>query len=83
MLLPFNGQPLIGRVVAALRLGGAGPVLVVTPPAEAPEGPPIAEAARQAGAMSSLPRSGPPRCASRPRSPSNSSAATARPAGSP
>ncbi len=50
MLLPFEGQPLIGRVVAALRLGGASPVVVVTPPAEAPEGPPIAEAARQAGA---------------------------------
>ena len=50
-LLPFNGQPLIGRVVTALRIGGASPVLVVTPPAQAPEGPPIAEAARQAGAV--------------------------------
>ncbi len=50
MLLPFDGQPLIGRVVMALRAGGAGPILVVTPPAQAPEGPPIAEAARQAGA---------------------------------
>jgi len=50
-LLQFNGQPLIGRVVAALRLGGASPVLVVTPPAQAPEGPPIAEAASQAGAV--------------------------------
>jgi len=49
-LLPFDGQPLIGRVVSALRLWGASPVLVVTPPAQAPEGPPIAEAARQAGA---------------------------------
>ena len=49
-LLPFDGQPLIGRVVSALRLGGASPVLVVTPPAQAVEGPPIAEAARQAGA---------------------------------
>src|SRR5208337_5057041 len=49
-LLPFDGRPLIGRVVSALRLGGASPVLVVTPPAQAPEGPPIAEAARQAGA---------------------------------
>ncbi len=49
-LLPFNGQPLIGRVVAALRHGGASPVLVVTPPAQAPEGPPIAAAASQAGA---------------------------------
>ena len=49
-LLPFDGQPLIGRVVSALRLGGASPVLVVTPPAQAAEGPPIAEAARQAGA---------------------------------
>ena len=50
MLLPFDGQPLIGRVVSALRLGGASPVLVVTPPAHAAEGPPIAAAARQAGA---------------------------------
>lgn len=49
-LLPFNGQPLIGRVVSALRLGGASPVLVVTPPANSAEGPLIADAARRAGA---------------------------------
>ena len=55
-LLPFNGQPLIGRVVSALRLGGASPVLVVTPPVHAAEGPPIAEAARQAGATVITPK---------------------------
>jgi molybdenum cofactor cytidylyltransferase len=49
-LLPFNGQPLIGRVVSVLLLGGASPVLVITPPTNAAEGPPIADAARQAGA---------------------------------
>ena len=56
LLLPFDGQPLIGRVVSALRIGGASPVLVVTPPAQAPEGPPIAEAARQAGAVVITPK---------------------------
>ena len=50
LLLLFGGLPLIGHVVSALRLGGASPVLVVAPPAEAEEGPPIAEAARRAGA---------------------------------
>jgi molybdenum cofactor cytidylyltransferase len=51
MLLPFGGQPLIGRVVSALLEGGAEPVIVVAPPADAPEGPAVAEAARQAGAI--------------------------------
>ena len=40
LLLPFEGQPLIGRVITALRQGGAEPVVVVTPPPDAPEGPP-------------------------------------------
>ena len=31
MLLPFGGQPLIGRVVRALLEGGAEPVIVVAP----------------------------------------------------
>jgi molybdenum cofactor cytidylyltransferase len=51
LLLPFDGRPLIGRVVAALREGGANPVIVVTPPADASEGPAVADAARQAGAQ--------------------------------
>ncbi len=51
LLLPFEGQPLIGRVIAALRQGGAEPVVVVTPPPDAPEGPPVAEAAAKAGAV--------------------------------
>jgi molybdenum cofactor cytidylyltransferase len=51
MLLPFGGQPLIGRVVRALLDGGAEPVVIVAPPADAPEGPAVAEAGRQAGAI--------------------------------
>ena len=50
LLLPFGGEPLIGRVVKALLDGGAGSVIVVSPPADQPEGPPVAEAARRAGA---------------------------------
>jgi molybdenum cofactor cytidylyltransferase len=50
LLLEFEGEPLIGRVVAALRDGGAEPVLVVGPPADVPEGPPVARAAAAAGA---------------------------------
>jgi molybdenum cofactor cytidylyltransferase len=59
LLLPFGGLPLIGHVVSALRLGGASPVLVVAPPADAEEGPPIAEAARRAGADVITPASRP------------------------
>jgi molybdenum cofactor cytidylyltransferase len=51
LLLPFDGKPLIGRVVSALLEGGAEPVIIVAPPADAPEGPAVANAARQAGAM--------------------------------
>jgi CTP:molybdopterin cytidylyltransferase MocA/molybdopterin converting factor small subunit len=50
LLLRFGGEPLIGRVVRALRDGGTAPVIVVSPPAEEPEGPPVADAARGAGA---------------------------------
>jgi molybdenum cofactor cytidylyltransferase len=50
LLVPFQGQPLIGRVIAALRQGGAEPVIVVAPPSDAPEGPSVAQAADQAGA---------------------------------
>jgi molybdopterin converting factor subunit 1 len=51
LLLAFEGQPLIGRVVSALREGGAKPVVVVAPPANVPEGPPVADAAARAGAL--------------------------------
>jgi molybdenum cofactor cytidylyltransferase len=60
LLLRFGGEPLIGRVVRALRDGGAAPVIVVSPPAETPEGPPIAEAARDAGASVVTPVERPP-----------------------
>lgn len=55
MLLEIDGEPLIARVVAALRGGGAEPVIVVAPPAATPEGPPVAAAARQAGAVVVVP----------------------------
>ena len=51
LLLPFDGQPLIGRVISALRQGGAERVVVVTPPPDSPEGPAVAEAAEQAGGV--------------------------------
>ena len=36
LILPIGGATVIARVVAALRQGGAEPVVVVAPPAEAP-----------------------------------------------
>ena len=50
MLLLLDGQTLIGRVVTALRDGGADRVLVVAPPADSAEGPAVAAAAALAGA---------------------------------
>ena len=60
LLVQFDGEPLIARVVRALRDGGADPVIVVTPPADAPEGPPVAAAAQQAGAAVITPPKRPP-----------------------
>src|SRR3954451_21574059 len=60
LLLPFGGEPLIGRVVKALLDGGAGSVIVVSPPADQPEGPPVAEAAVRAGARVITPKRRPP-----------------------
>ena len=57
----FEGQTLIGRVVTALRAGGAERVVVVAPPADAAEGPAIAAEARRAGAEVVVPRSPPGR----------------------
>jgi molybdenum cofactor cytidylyltransferase len=55
LLLSFDGQTLIGRLVAALGGGGAAPIVVITPPADAPEGPAIALKARRAGAQVVVP----------------------------
>jgi molybdenum cofactor cytidylyltransferase len=55
LLLEFGGLPLIARVVTALRDGGAESVVVIAPPETAPEGPPIAAAARTAGARVVIP----------------------------
>ena len=55
LLVEFEGQPLIGRVVSALRTGGADRVVVVAPPADTVEGPPIADQARRAGAVVVVP----------------------------
>lgn len=59
-LLEFDGRPLIARVVAALVEGGARPVIVVSPPDDSPEGPPIAQAAAGAGAAVLTPETRPP-----------------------
>jgi molybdenum cofactor cytidylyltransferase len=56
MLLPIAGDTLIGRVVTALREGGAQRVVAVTPPDDSDEGPAIAAAARGAGAEVVAPR---------------------------
>ncbi len=50
LLVEFEGQSLIGRVVSSLRHGGAERVVVVSPPADAAEGPAVATEARRAGA---------------------------------
>ncbi len=42
LLLPIGGESLIGRVVTALREGGADRVVVVAPPGESEEGPAVA-----------------------------------------
>jgi molybdenum cofactor cytidylyltransferase len=55
LLIEIHGQSLIGRVVSALRAGGAGRVVVVAPPADAVEGPEIAAQARKAGALVIVP----------------------------
>ncbi|WP_165250845.1 NTP transferase domain-containing protein [Paludisphaera soli] len=59
LLLEFGGRPLIARVVEALVAAGARPVVVVAPPAEAPEGPAVARAAFEAGADVLVPDSRP------------------------
>ena len=50
LILPVDGEPLIARVVAALRDGGAGRVIVVAPPLDQPGARPLIEAAEGQGA---------------------------------
>jgi molybdenum cofactor cytidylyltransferase len=50
LLLPIDGEPMIGRVVSALRQGGADRVLVVGPPSDSDEGPSVARLALASGA---------------------------------
>ncbi|MDG3002895.1 NTP transferase domain-containing protein [Paludisphaera mucosa] len=59
LLIAFDGRPLISRVVTSLLEGGAGPVIVVSPPADTPEGPPIIDAATAAGAVVVIPEARP------------------------
>ena len=50
LLLPICGEPMLGRVVTALRKGGARRVVVVGPPGDSEEGPAVASLALEAGA---------------------------------
>jgi molybdenum cofactor cytidylyltransferase len=50
LLLQFEGQTLIGRLVSALKNGGIRHVVVVAPPRNVPEGPGVAAEAQLAGA---------------------------------
>jgi molybdenum cofactor cytidylyltransferase len=56
LLLPLDGQSLIGHVVTALREGGADRIVVVAPPSDSAEGPAVAAAASSAGAVVIAPR---------------------------
>jgi CTP:molybdopterin cytidylyltransferase MocA len=51
LTLPIDGEPLIARVVSALRLGGVEQVVVVAPPADAPGAHALAVEAERAGAI--------------------------------
>ena len=50
LILPVQGVPLIARVVAALRDGGAERIVVVAPPLDAPGASKLVEAAEGEGA---------------------------------
>jgi molybdenum cofactor cytidylyltransferase len=50
LLIEIEGKPLLGRVIEAVRAGGAEPVVTVTPPANAPETGRLTALARLAGA---------------------------------
>ncbi len=59
LLVQFEGQSLIERVVSALSSGKVERVVVIVPPADAPEGPDIANLARRAGAEVVVPAARP------------------------
>lgn len=50
LILPIGGVAVIARVVAALQRGGAEPVVVVAPPADAPGASTLADEAARLGA---------------------------------
>jgi molybdenum cofactor cytidylyltransferase len=60
LILPVGGEPLIARLVAALRAGGTGRVVVVAPVAEAPGAPTLIAEARARGAEVVVPEEPPP-----------------------
>jgi molybdenum cofactor cytidylyltransferase len=60
LVLPIEGQPLIGKVVHALREGGAGPIVVVAPAEMIAGAQDVADAAERAGAQVIIPRFPPP-----------------------
>ena len=51
LVLPIEGEPLLGRVVKALLKGGVDRVVVVGPPRDSEEGPAVATLAQTAGAL--------------------------------
>jgi molybdenum cofactor cytidylyltransferase len=55
LILPIGGMAVIARVVAALRQGGADPVVVVAAPADAPGGSVLADEAARLGARVVVP----------------------------
>jgi molybdenum cofactor cytidylyltransferase len=59
LLLRSQGESLIGRVVIALRRGGADRVIVVAPPSDSDRGPDVAAEAREAGAEVLVPTARP------------------------
>lgn len=59
-LLAIDGIPLLGRIIRALKDGGAGPIVAVLPPADREESRPLAELAAAAGAFPLIPPAQPP-----------------------
>ncbi|MDR3635496.1 MAG: nucleotidyltransferase family protein [Isosphaeraceae bacterium] len=55
LILPVGGQTVIARVTQALLQGGAGRVVVVTPPSDAPGSVILAREAEKAGALVVVP----------------------------
>ena len=55
LILTFRGTTVITRVVTALRQGGADPIVVVAPPANAPGAAAVTEEAENAGAKVVVP----------------------------